>query len=134
MVSGSFWVVSAAFRWFQVVPRFSEYDFWDYILVGTAFQKSFNWRFGGQSIFRKYKTGTLLWHGLTLSWQGPYHIGASPLICSANWWFGFYIIATSIIKELKNTFRSSHQRCSIKKAFLKYFAIFTGKHLCCSLF
>ena len=26
--------------------------------------------------------------------------------------------------------RSSHLRCSIKKAVLKYFAIFTGKHLC----
>ena len=27
------------------------------------------------------------------------------------------------------TYRSSHQRCSIKKAVLKHFAIFTGKHL-----
>ena len=25
--------------------------------------------------------------------------------------------------------RSSHRRCSMKKAFLKYFAIFTGKHV-----
>ena len=31
-------------------------------------------------------------------------------------------------------FRSSHQSCSIKKAVLKNFAIFTGKHLCWSLF
>ena len=30
--------------------------------------------------------------------------------------------------------RSSHQRCSIKKAVLNKFAIFTGKHLCQSLF
>ena len=29
---------------------------------------------------------------------------------------------------------SSHQRCSTKKAALKYFAIFTGKHQCWSLF
>ena len=29
--------------------------------------------------------------------------------------------------------RSSHQRCSIEKAILKNFAIFTGKHLCWSL-
>ena len=29
--------------------------------------------------------------------------------------------------------RSSHQRCSIKKIFLKNFAIFTRKHLCWSL-
>ena len=26
MVSGSFWVVSDAFSWFQVVPRFSKYS------------------------------------------------------------------------------------------------------------
>ena len=30
--------------------------------------------------------------------------------------------------------RSSHRMCSIKKAVLKNFAIFTGKHLCQSLF
>ena len=30
--------------------------------------------------------------------------------------------------------RSSHWRCSIEKAFLKNFAIFTEKHLCWSLF
>ena len=29
--------------------------------------------------------------------------------------------------------RRSHWRCSIKKAFLKNFAIFTGKHMCWSL-
>ena len=27
-------------------------------------------------------------------------------------------------------FRSKHRRCSIKKALLKDFAVFTGKHLC----
>ena len=30
--------------------------------------------------------------------------------------------------------RSSDQRCSVKTAVLKIFAIFTGKHLCWSLF
>ena len=30
--------------------------------------------------------------------------------------------------------RSSHQRCSIEKAVLKNFSIFTGKHLCWSFF
>ena len=30
--------------------------------------------------------------------------------------------------------RSSHQKCSIAKAALKNLAIFTGKHLRCSLF
>ena len=31
-------------------------------------------------------------------------------------------------------YRSSHKTCSIKKAFLEIFAIFTGKSLCWSLF
>ena len=37
--------------------------------------------------------------------------------------------------KLKNCLnsRSSHKSCSIEKAILKYFAIFTGKHLCWSL-
>ena len=30
--------------------------------------------------------------------------------------------------------RNNHQRCSVKKVVLKYFAIFTGKHLCWSFF
>ena len=38
--------------------------------------------------------------------------------------------------ELKKclNFRSSHQRCSIKKAVLKNFAVFTGKYLRYGLF
>ena len=35
---------------------------------------------------------------------------------------------------LKVNYRSSHQRCSIKKDVLKNFANFTGKHLCQSPF
>ena len=38
------------------------------------------------------------------------------------------------IANIRFEFRSSHQRCSIKKAVLRYFAVFTGKHLCWSLF
>ena len=43
---------------------------------------------------------------LTFSWQRPYHIGTSPLICSANQWTGFYMITASVMKELipKNLF------------------------------
>ena len=37
-------------------------------------------------------------------------------------------------KTLHSKFRSSHRRCSIKNGVLKYFAKFTGKHLCQSLF
>ena len=32
------------------------------------------------------------------------------------------------------SYRSSHQRCSFKKVFLKNFTKFSGKHLCWSLF
>ena len=31
---------------------------------------------------------------------GPYHIETSPLISSANQWTGFYVIGTSVMKEL----------------------------------
>ena len=37
------------------------------------------------------------------------------------------------MKKKTSRNRSSHQRCSIKKAVLKTFAIFTGKYLCWSL-
>ena len=33
---------------------------------------------------------------------GPYHIETSPLICRADHWNGFYVIGTSVMKELKN--------------------------------
>ena len=33
---------------------------------------------------------------------GPYHIEASPLICSANQWTVSYMIGTSVLKELIN--------------------------------
>ena len=39
-----------------------------------------------------------------------------------------------ILRNYYTIFRSSHRRCSIKKAILKHFVIFTGKHLCRSLF
>ena len=34
---------------------------------------------------------------------GRYHIETSPLICKANQWTGFYMITTSVMKELNNT-------------------------------
>ena len=41
-----------------------------------------------------------------------------------------------IIRKYINTkiFRSSHRSCSVRKCVLKNFTIFTGKHLCQSLF
>ena len=37
-------------------------------------------------------------------------------------------------KYKNNIFRSSHQRCSLRKGFLRNFTKFAGKHLCQSLF
>ena len=39
-----------------------------------------------------------------------------------------------ILRKYSTIFRTSHQRCSIKKAILKHFVIFTGKHLSRGLF
>ena len=44
------------------------------------------------------------------------------------------IFFTVIFSKFCKKSRNSHQRCSIKKAVLKNFAIFTGIHLCWSLF
>ena len=32
--------------------------------------------------------------------EGRYHIGTSPLICRVNQWTGFFMIGTSVMKEL----------------------------------
>ena len=45
-----------------------------------------------------------------------------------------YFWSWEILRNYSTIFRSSHRRCSIKKAILKYFVIFTGKHLCRDLF
>ena len=43
-------------------------------------------------------------------------------------------VELEILRNSSTIFRSSHWRCSIKKAILKHFVIFTGKHLCWGLF
>ena len=43
-------------------------------------------------------------------------------------------VELEILRNSSTIFRSSHQRCSIKKAILKHFVIFTGKYLCWGLF
>ena len=45
-----------------------------------------------------------------------------------------YFSSLEILRNYSTIFRSSHRSCSIKKAILKYFVIFTGKHLCRDLF
>ena len=44
-----------------------------------------------------------------------------------------YKVELEILRNFSTIFRSSHRRCSIKKA-IKLFVIFTGKHLCWGLF
>ena len=44
------------------------------------------------------------------------------------------LVELEILRNSSTIFRSSQWRCSIKKAILKHFAIFTGKHLCWDLF
>ena len=45
-----------------------------------------------------------------------------------------YFSNWEILRNYSTIFRSSHWRCSLKKAILKDFVIFTGKHLCRGLF
>ena len=45
-----------------------------------------------------------------------------------------YFSSWEILRNYSTIFRSSHQRCSIKKAILEHFVIFTGKHRCRGLF
>ena len=44
---------------------------------------------------------------------GRYHIETSPLICSANQWAGFYMISTSVMKALSNSFQPSQTMISV---------------------
>ena len=53
-------------------------------------------------------------------------------LCLCHTIFINFKVTCHKLKKCLN-FRSSHQSCSIEKAVLKNFAIFTGKHLCWSL-
>ena len=46
----------------------------------------------------------------------------------------YQLLKTPFVQKKCNTFRSSHQRCSIIKGVYRNFAKFKGKHLCLSLF
>ena len=41
---------------------------------------------------------------LTVSWWRSYHVESSPLIRKVNQWTGFYMIGTSVMKELDSIF------------------------------
>ena len=52
---------------------------------------------------------------------GRYHIETSPLICSTNQWTGFYMITTSVMKELKGILCNSgtEKRLQVLKEWRK---------------
>ena len=62
----------------------------------------------------------LIFHG-----RGLYHIETSPLICSANQWTSFYMITTSVIKELMAKWRNAQRKLDAKNPKLSSF--FTSK-------
>ena len=59
-------------------------------------------------------------------------IGYEHPIIILVWWILCWLYLLPFTSA--SSVRSSHQRCSIEKAVLKNFAIFTTKHLCWSLF
>ena len=56
------------------------------------------------------------------------HLRTSASLSGLLGWVKVKKITEIVVKG-----RNSHRRCSMKKAFFKYFAIFTRKHLCWSL-
>ena len=64
--------------------------------------------------------------------RGPYHIETSSLICSVNQSTGFYMIGTSVIKELSSwdvtrlTYKYS-KKCFKKKFFIDYISAIVDK-------
>ena len=63
------------------------------------------------------------------------NIVATHTHTAAHWSHCFHIhIIFDSFDSFEILLKSSYRRCSIKKAVLKNFAIFIGKHLCRSLF
>ena len=83
---------------------------------------------------KNYFGNAQLYQGHLFHHGGPYHIETSPLICSTNHWSGYYIIGTSVMKELSKCWLRIKE-CWIQKqtsdVFCKRtcFSMFTGKHL-----
>ena len=50
--------------------------------------------------------------------KGPYHIETSPVICCATQWTGFYMIGTSVMKELKMKCEIENQLAVVTQFFL----------------
>ena len=67
---------------------------------------------------------------------GPYHIETSHLVCSANQWTGFYMVQTSVMKELKRIYSnlflfqaSARLRFSASQFFFSSCWEYPNKHL-----
>ena len=77
---------------------------------------------------------------IKITWINPCSIiETSPLICRANQKTGFYMIGTSVMKELKAIkassmsqifCRSSHPKAFYKQVVLEICSKFTGEHSC----
>ena len=59
---------------------------------------------------------------------GPYHIDTSPLICSANQWTGFYMIRTSVKKELRGQLQEFNHQAFIGRMI----SVFSQPEFTCS--
>ena len=77
-----------SFKPLTIFAKLSILDVWQ----GSGFKHK-----GENIIYRKNKFS--LWFKSFID-VGLYHIETSPLICRANEWTGFYMIGTSVMKEL----------------------------------
>ena len=81
----------------RTVSKIQKYSkkYWNWLLAANHFRKNVS----PQLLNRVVKMSLSL--VITLSWRYLYHIEISPLICRANQWTGFYMIGTSVMKELR---------------------------------
>ena len=56
---------------------------------------------------------------------GPYHIKTNPLFCSANQWSGFYMIGTSVTKDLNKIVKELEKKRVAQPNLLYQLLMFT---------
>ena len=94
---------------------------------------TFNWNYFLQEVPSSYKYSWGISYEYLPGRPEPTEEEIIRLWCHTSYLPKFFKLYISQTKKSLN-FRSSHQRCSIKKLFLKNFSIFTRKQLCWSLF
>ena len=68
--------------------------------------------------FRGYRKRLVAWNGLTLSWRRSLSHRNQSMICFVNHWTAFYMIGTSVIKELRTLqnlslcYREDRKQCA----------------------